>query len=491
MAWGAVGFDIGDPLCQTLPETASRFSKDIIQMISRKVQMISKKLTVSLVLLSLLALSLSSCAGVTPLKAERPRDEAFRTVLKKETSTLNIPIEASTDDLARVLNQTVRKELYKGSTKTRGVSADVVRNGAIVVSAADNYLYVTLPITMSLSYGMFETSAIPLKLKFKAKAGVTPDWRLHTEIYYLGLSDLLAEEVGIGPLSFKPRSIVEGITQPVQKLLSDLLAQKINDLFPLKTQIAKVWNTAQKPVLLDKNYNAWLKLTPREVMLYPLYAQNNRVRLSVGISTFAELVVGSEPASQLPLPLPNLKLVNTFDKTFRIALNADVFYKDLRAIAAPLLLNKRFDSDGKSIVIKDFDLYGNGDKLVVKLQTQGSLDGVFYLTAKPVFNPQTDIFSVEDVDFDMQTQDLLLRSADWFLHGSIRGMIQEQLNMNLTKQLEQTRQMAGKALARVQLVEHVFLKGDMKNLKFNDMIVQKDKISIQVYTEGEAGVFFQ
>src|SRR5665811_747478 len=91
-------------------------------MISRKVQMISKKLTVSLVLLSQLALSLSSCAGVTPLKAERPRDEAFRTVLKKETSTLNIPIEASTDDLARVLNQTVRKELYKGSTKTRGVS---------------------------------------------------------------------------------------------------------------------------------------------------------------------------------------------------------------------------------------------------------------------------------------------------------------------------------------------------------------------------------
>jgi len=63
--------------------------------------------------------------------------------------------------------------------------------------------------------------------------------------------------------------------------------------------------------------------------------------------------------------------------------------------------------------------------------------------------------------------------------------------MNLTRQLEQTRRMAGKALARVQLVEHVFLKGDMKNLKFNDMIVLKDKISIQVYAEGESAVYFQ
>jgi uncharacterized protein DUF4403 len=450
-----------------------------------------RKRTLSLVSVSLLAVTLCSCTAVKTLTAERPRDEVFRTVLKKETSTINIPIEVTTDELARVLNQTIRKELYKGSTKTRGLIADVVRNGPIAVSATDNFLYVTLPISMSLSYGMFEMKAIPLKLKFKATASTTPDWRLHTEIYYMGLSDLLAEEVGIGSLSFKPRSIVEGFTQPVQRVLSDLIAQKINDLIPLKTQVAKVWNTAQKPILLDKNYNAWLKLTPLEVMLYPLYAQNNRVKLSVGISTVAELVVGTEPIVQPLRPLPNLKLVNTFDKTFRIALNADLFYKDLRAIAAPKLLNKRFDYDGKSIVIKDFDLYGNGDKIIVKLQTQGSLDGVFYLTAKPVFNPQTNIFSVGDVDFDMQTQDLLLQSADWFLHGSIRSVIQEKLNMNLTKQLEQSRQMAGNALARIQLKDNLFLKCEIKNQKFNDVIVQQDKIFIQVYTEGESAILFQ
>lgn len=447
----------------------------------------SKKCSVLL----LLALSLCSCAGVAPLTADRPRDEVFRSVLKKEPSTLNIPVEATTDDLARILNQTMRTKLYKGSTKTRGVSADVLRNGPIVVSAADNYLYVTLPVAMSLSYGMFETPSIPLTLKFKVKAGITPEWRLHTEISYVGLSDLLAEELRIGPLSFKPRSIMDGVTQPVQKLLSDLVAQKINDLFPLKSQVAKIWNLAQKPVLLDKNYNAWLKLTPGEVMLYPLYAQNNRVRANVGINTFAELVVGAEPAGQSLPPLPSLKLVTAFDKAFRIALNTDLFYKDLRAIAAPLLLNKKFVSDGRSIVITDLDLYGNGDKIVIKLKTTGGLDGVFYLTAKPVFNVHTNVFSVEDVDFDIQTQDLLLQSADWFLHGSIRGVIQEKLNMNLTKQLEQSRQMAAKALSRVQLAEHVMLRGEIKILKFSDVIVQKDKISIQVYTEGEVGVIFQ
>ncbi|ABQ24342.1 DUF4403 family protein [Geotalea uraniireducens] len=450
-----------------------------------------KKTFLPLVLASL-ALTLSACSGVNPsLTAERPRDEAFRMVLKKEMSSLNVPIEASSDELGKALNQTIRKELYKGSTKTRGLTADIVRNGPIAVSAADNYLYFTLPITMSLSYGMFETPTIPLKLKFKANARITPDWKLNTDIYYLGLSDLLAEDIGIGPLSIKPRSIVEGITQPLQKVLSDLISKKINDMFPLKTRIAKVWNAAQKPVLLDRNYNAWLNLTPREVMLYPLYAQNNRVKLSVGINSFAELVVGPEPAAKPPVPLPNLKLVNTIDRNFRIAMNADLFYKDILKIASPLLLNKEFNSDGKTIVIKDLDLYGNGDKFVVKLETKGSLDGVFYLTGKPRFDPQTNIFSVEDVDFDMQTQSLLLQSADWFLHGTIKSMIQEKLNMDLTQRLEQSREMARKAIAQVQLADHVLLKGNIKTLKFSDVLVQKDKISIQVYTEGESAVFFQ
>lgn len=98
---------------------------------------------------------------------------------------------------------------------------------------------------------------------------------------------------------------------------------------------------------------------------------------------------------------------------------------------------------------------------------------------------------MEDVDFDMQTQSLLLQSADWFLHGTLKGMIQEKLNMDLTQRLEQSREMARKVIAQVQLVDHVLLKGDIKTLKFSDVLVQKDKISIQVYTEGESAIFFQ
>ncbi|MDD2855669.1 MAG: DUF4403 family protein, partial [Desulfuromonadaceae bacterium] len=378
----------------------------------------SLKFIKSLIILLIVLLLLSACSGLKPLDAERPKEEAFKTLLKKEKSTINIPIEASSEELSTVLNLSVRKELYRGATSIGGVMAEVRRNGSIAVTASDNYIYLTIPIVISLSYSMYEMTPIPLKLKFKAAATVTPDWRFQLELYYQGVSDLLAEEVGVGPIKFKPRKIVESISQPVQKLVSNLIAQKINELVPLKTQITKIWTTAQQPLLLDANYNVWLQLTPYELMLFPLYTENNRVKLSVGIDTYAEMVVGPEPAKPQIEPLPRLKIVNKFDKRFRIALNTNLFYTDLRAIALPLLLNKKFDSDGKSITIKNFDLYGNGEKIVVKLETVGDFKGIFYLTGTPKFNAETNIFSIEDVDFDLQTEDILIKSADWLLHST-------------------------------------------------------------------------
>ena len=124
----------------------------------------------------------------------------------------------------------------------------------------------------------------------------------------------------------------------------------------------------------------------------------------------------------------------------------------------------------------------------MKVVTTGDLDGTFYLTARPAFNPQTNVFSVEDVDFDMQTRSLLLSTADWFLHGTIRSTIQERLNMDLSQRIDQARDTAGKAMARVKLAENVFLTGNVKAMKLSDVMVQRDRISIQVCAEGETAI---
>lgn len=61
----------------------------------------------------------------------------------------------------------------------------------------------------------------------------------------------------------------------------------------------------------------------------------------------------------------------------------------------------------------------------------------------------------------------------------------------MTQRLDQSREMSRKAIAQVKLTDKVYLKGDIKTLKFNAALVQKDKIFIQVYNEVESANYFQ
>lgn len=444
-----------------------------------------------LVSLTVLVFCVSSANAGGVLTAEPPKEAAFRKELKKDLSTFNITVEVTEHDLASNLNRIIPKELYQGSATVSGLTTSILRNGPIVVSAADNYLYVTLPVTISLHFGTFESPKIANKLKFRMNAGISPDWKIKADVFYLGLSELLADRVGIGPVSIKPRNVVDGIIQPVQRILSDLVSQKLNEQYPLKAQITAVWNSAYKPILLDKTSSAWLRLTPRDVLMYPFYAQKGLAKINLGLTSFAELVVGPEPHEGTPLPLPALKLAQGADRTFHVILNTELFYKDVRSIALPLLLNRELGSDGKSIILKDLELYGNGDRLVIKVEATGSLEGLFFLHGRPVFNSQTNLFSVEDVDFEMETRDLLLQSADWFLHSTIRSSIQEKLNIDLTQRLTQVREMAGKAMERYKLGENLYLTGTVRTIQLSDVLVQQDRLLIQANAEGETTILFK
>ncbi len=439
-----------------------------------------------------LAVGLCFCLIVGAVSAsEQPQSGTIRTGLKSEISTVNVQFVASSDDLAAALNRMIGSEIYRGTTKAVGLKADIVRNGPIAVKAADNFIYLTMPVAISLGYGGFKAPRIAAKLNFRLNAGITPDWKLTTEIYYMGLSDLFSEEVGIGPMSIKPRKIIEGIIDPIQRVISDLISRKINEKYSLKAEVGKAWNAVQRPVRLDKDYNAWLKITPLEVTLYPLYTENNRVMLNLGLMSLAEVVVGREPAAPALLALPDLKPAVNGDKSFRIALNTDLPYRDILHIASPLLIDRELGSDGKSVILKDLDIYGKGDRLVVKAEARGSFEGTIYLTCKPKFDPVTNRFFVDDVDFDMQTTNILLKTADWFLHGKFRRQIAEKINMDLTEKLNKAREAAGKAIEQVKLAEHILLRGRVNAVKLRDVVVQKEKILVQLYAEGETTVSFQ
>ncbi|MDD2310852.1 MAG: DUF4403 family protein [Desulfuromonadaceae bacterium] len=401
-------------------------------------------------------------------------------------SVINLSIDATTADLSRILNHSLQKVLYKGNG-TLGTSVEVLRAGPAVITAANDFVYVSLPVQLSFGYGMFTTAPLRTDLRFKAKITPTIDWRLKTELYYTGLSDGLAENVKLGPLTLKPKSMIEGVMQPVQKLLAPIINAKVNDAVRLREKIAPLWQSAFTPVLVDKNFSAWLKLAPEKVVLGPLQTANNKLHFSVGLVTAAEITLGPMPAAVPARPLPAAQQLTAVDNQFHIRLATDIFFADFVTALNPLLLNQTFGDD-KKITVRSFTLKGEDGKLVITLTSTGDFEGELTLIAKPVYNPQLNMLSFENVDFDTKNAGLFIGVGSWLFSGTIRDTIKEKLNSSVVSQLESTRLKASSALAGVPLGGHILLSGSVSSLKLGESVVANDRLSVQVLVEGASSI---
>ena len=169
-------------------------------------------------------------------------------------------------------------------------------------------------------------------------------------------------------------------------------------------QRLRPWNTF---TILSAEFSTWLRLTPERIYMTPLSAANNQVRVSIGLITGAELTIGPKPAAAPSRPLPPVQIYSTFDRNFHIRLVADVFYADLVTALTPVLVDKTFGDDRK-ITVKGFSVRGEDDRLAVVLATSGDFDGELTVFAKPVYHPENNSLTFENVDFDTRNTGWLI-----------------------------------------------------------------------------------
>jgi hypothetical protein len=401
-------------------------------------------------------------------------------------SSINLGVQASTADLATIINQSLPKDLYKGQG-VLGTSVTVLRTGPVAVTAADNYVYLAVPVQLTFKYALYESSPLRATLRFKAKVDVTPDWRLKTELYYTGLSDNLADTFKIGPVSLKPKSAVDNISQPVQRLLAPIIDRKINDAVQLQAKVAPLWQSAFAPKLVSKEFSAWLKLTPERIVMSPLLAARNQIQLSIGVITGAEITVGPQPVAVPAKALPPVQQLPSFDKAFHVHLPTEIFFADLVTALNPVLVDKTFGED-KKITVKHVNVKGADGRLVVVLDVTGAIDGEITVLAKPVCNPQSNSVTFEDVDFDTRHTGLLVTAGSWLFSSKIQSTIKSKLDTAVVEQLEKAKGKASSALSSVQLSEHVKLSGAVKSLSVGQTAVHNDHLFVHVTAEGDSTV---
>lgn len=267
------------------------------------------------------------------------------------------------------------------------------------------------------------------------------------------------------------------VTDKLKDKVQDMLNQKLSEANALAIQkidshkkLIDFWNKVSDPKLISTN--TWFSLQPSSFYLSSLDGQNKSFTINIGLRAYPSLFYLSTKPKVEVLPAAQIVPSEPITPGFKINTNITAELNELIKEAKKALIGKKITLiknkliGSKKIKIKNIEVYGRNDEIVVATYVGGFLRGTLYCTGKLVLDEKTNIVSVQNFDYNFQTNNLPIKVIDWIKHSTFKDEIAKKLHIDINPQINDAKQKLNVALN--QKMDNVQFKGSLDELKFKD-----------------------
>jgi hypothetical protein len=268
----------------------------------------------------------------------------------------------------------------------------------------------------------------------------------------------------------------------------------------------------------------WFQMHPTSVALAPIEAVPTdlpsifKLKTSLEIKASPEITIGNEPSPDTT-SLPQLGNDPTGRPGFDLHVDLDLAFCDANEKLAqefPLTINygrhrivlsePKMESFGNQILLRLTvdngvnkikrppvqDVWGGikkganwvTDKIAEKLW---KTHGVVFLTGTPTFDSKTRDIFFPDLDFEVHTQNVLLKAVGWIFHSPLRDQLRYKARLNVGQQLDDLRMGMNKTLNQ-DLGSRAHLSGYTDSVDGESIYVTETSIRARVKAWGEASL---
>ncbi|HEV7333811.1 MAG TPA: DUF4403 family protein [Flavisolibacter sp.] len=300
------------------------------------------------------------------------------------------------------------------------------------------------PWTPSCTCGVDEPER-KITISFSSVFHLRPDYVLQTKITR---KEPVAHDKC--EVCFWGQDVTKDILDGLKKEL-DLSRKAMEDSFghlSLQPYLQQAWNLLREPYPIPGI--GTFSLNPKSLHMQNLSAHNDLLNITIGITALP--VVGFEKAHTVATAVPDLTPA-TPAGGFTVYLDAALPYDSLSRVVNGYMAGKRFDvSEGlfaKHILVKEVTLAGNTEgNLLIKVDFTGSFNGTAFFIGKPAYHTETQTLEVQDLDYDLQTKNLLLKGAKWLFANKIEGELKKASSIPLRNYFDTARQALNQSLNR-------------------------------------------
>jgi len=258
------------------------------------------------------------------------------------------------------------------------------------------------------------------------------------------------------PLTYVADKIINSQKQKIASLIDDKTATYIQ----IKEYIQPAWARIQEPIALSSDPLSWLKVETSEIHMSPLMGRAGLIQSSVGMKAYLHYVLGEKPQA-VPKPLPALEISNDGAGYFNLSVLSEISYAYAKELAKKYFEGQEFSfSNGKKkIKIEEVDLYGSQGKMVIGLAISGSLKGKIFLSGVPYYDAASKSIRVKETDFDVDTRNKLVKSANWLAHNVFLKKIESYLTIPIGENIKESEKLVEDNIANKKIGTYITIDG--------------------------------
>lgn len=190
--------------------------------------------------------------------------------------------------------------------------------------------------------------------------------------------------------------------------------------------------------------------------------------------------------------LPTTRTITTANagtSGFHVEASIVARYAELEGRLNQSLRGNKYRYGRRTFRVRGIGVYGESGRAVVRVDVAGALKGRLFLAGSPAYDVDSGDLTIPDLDYSLETQNLLAKVGDWFNHDEWRDALRARTRWNLRDQAAAQMQ----ALTSSLYGDHgpVTVSGRVEAPQVLEIAAKPDGIYTRLVVDGEIGFAFR
>ncbi|MDP2384733.1 MAG: DUF4403 family protein [Bacteroidota bacterium] len=466
-----------------------------------------KRKTIRNIILTLLTIFLIVVAYffLTRVKIEPipPVQTTLDTTQAIPLSELIFPVDFEVSELSTLLNTAISGKFFSASLNVnkRGdvVDLDITKSAPLKIKWQMPYLEMEVPLHLSgtgkvkigrKSYSNKEPVEGDLILKLRTEISISSDWKLITKTRIKEIIWINDPFLKIAFIKVNLKENVDALMKVKETELTKNFDKAVSEKIELKRAITKIWMDIQKPIRINKKeVLVWLRSRCESISGQMIDKGPGTICIQVACYTKTQILFDTDTAGLVNVKLPPYTqsqkgLENKVELYIAAAIPFDLANRKMNERIKDI----KFKYKGFAVKVKSIELYGTDSAIALKLNLGGHMKGDVYFTGKVYYDSITNKIGINKIKYDVNTENALLQTADWFLHDSLPGIMEKRLKIPLDSLTDRIPLLMDKGIEDSKVGHKLDANISIENISLHKILITKRNIQIIALAKAKGGI---